>query len=98
VFLYYFRERRDEFNPVLHAIFPLIGTVALFFVAYRSLSPWPAPPVGYAPGVVGAWFALGLLALLVLNLMGKHDWLVAAGRVAEERVETAEEADHRALF
>jgi amino acid transporter len=98
VFLYYFRERRDEFNPILHAIFPLIGTVALFFVAYNSLSPWPSPPVGYAPGVVGAWFALGLLALLVLKLMGKQDWLAAAGRVAQERVETAEEADHRPLF
>jgi hypothetical protein len=30
--------------------------------------------------------------------MGKHDWLAAAGRVAQERVETAEEADHRPLF
>ena len=98
VFLYYFRERRDEFNPVLHAIFPLIGTVALFFVAYSSLSPWPLPPVGYAPEVVGAWFALGLLALLVLHLMGKDDWLVKAGRVVQERVETGEEADHRPLF
>ena len=39
VFLYYFRERRDEFNVVLHAIFPLLGTVALFFVAYSSLRP-----------------------------------------------------------
>ena len=53
--------------------------------------------VGYAPAVVGAWFAL-VLSLLVLKLMGKHDWLTAAGRVVEERFETAEEADHRPLF
>ena len=39
VFLYYFREQRDEFNPVLHAVFPLFGTLALFFVAYSSLTP-----------------------------------------------------------
>ena len=52
VFLYYFRERQHEFNVVLHAIFPLLGTLALFFVAYSSLSPWPPPPIGYAPWVV----------------------------------------------
>jgi amino acid transporter len=98
VFLYYFRERRDEFNVVLHAIFPLLGTLALFFVVYSSLTPWPAPPIGYTPWVVVIWLALGLTVLLVMKLAGKKDWLTEAGRVTQERVETAEEASHRPMF
>ncbi len=98
VFLYYFRERRDEFHVVLHAIFPLLGTLALFFVAYNSLTPWPPPPIGYTPWVVAIWLALGLLVLLVMKLAGKEDWLAKAGRIAPERAETAEEACHRPML
>jgi amino acid transporter len=98
VFLYYFRERRDEFNPVLHAIFPLLGTLALFFVAYSSLTPWPPPPIAYAPWVVAVWLAVGLLVLLAMKVGGKEDWLIKAGQVVQERVETAEEASHRPMF
>jgi amino acid transporter len=98
VFLYYFRERRDEFNVVLHAIFPLLGTLALFFVVFSSLRPWPPPPIGYTPLVVATWLALGLLILLAMKIAGKEDWLINAGRIAQERVETAEEASHRPMF
>ncbi len=98
VFLYYFREQRDEFNPVLHAVFPLFGTLALFFVAYSSLTPWPSPPIAYAPWVVVVWPAVGLLVLLAMKLRGKEDWLIKAGQVVQERVETAEEASHRPIF
>ena len=59
VFLYYFRERRDEFQVVLHLVFPVLWTLALFFVAYSSLKPWPAPPIGYTPWVVMIWLAPG---------------------------------------
>jgi len=98
VFLYYFRERRDEFHTVLHAIFPLLGTLALFFVAFNSLRPLPPPPIRYTPWVLAIWLALGLLVLLVMKLAGKEDWLIKAGRIAQERVETAEEASHRSLL
>ncbi len=98
VFLYYFRERQDEFHPVLHAIFPLLGTLALFFVAYSSLTPWPSPPLAYAPRVVVIWLAVGLLLLLAMKLGGKEDWLIKAGQVVQERVETPEEASHRPVI
>jgi hypothetical protein len=49
VFLHYFRERRSDFHLVLHAMFPAVGTIALFFVAYNSLKPWPAPRRRSAP-------------------------------------------------
>jgi amino acid transporter len=98
VFLYYFRERRDEFHTVLHAIFPLLGTVALFFVAFNSLRPLPPPPIRYTPWVLAIWLALGLLVLLVMKFSGKEDWLINAGRTTQERVETAEEASHRSML
>lgn len=98
VFLYYFRERRDEFNIVLHAIFPVLGTLALFFVAFSSLRPMPPPPICYTPLVVMSWLALGILILLVMKLAGKEDWLLKAGIIAQERVETAEEVRHRSML
>jgi amino acid transporter len=98
VFLYYFRERRDEFHTVLHAVFPLLGTVALFFVAFNSLRPMPPPPIRYTPWVLAIWLALGLLVLLVMKFAGKENWLIKAGRIAQERVETAEEASRRSML
>jgi amino acid transporter len=98
VFLYYVRERRTDFHPILHAIFPVVGTIALVFVAYNSLKPWPAPPIGYTPGVVVLWLALGLLILLAMRLAGKEKWLNEAGRIVQERVETGEEMGDRSLL
>jgi hypothetical protein len=76
----------------------LLGTAALFFVGYNSLSPWPAPPAGYAPWAVGAWLLLGILVLIRMRLAGKEDWLLKAGEVAHERPETLAEAKHRHLI
>ncbi len=87
VFLFYFRERRSEFKVMPHAVFPFVGTTALLFVGYNSLTPWPAPPTGYAPWVVGVWLLLGLLVLIVMKLRGKEDWLAEAGRIAHERAD-----------
>jgi amino acid transporter len=98
VFLYYFRQRREEFNLVLHAFFPLVGTLAVLFVAYTSLTPWPAPPVAYAPWVVVAWLALGVLVLIAMKLTGHVDWLDKAGDAIQERPETAEEAEQRSVL
>ena len=48
--------------------------------------------------MVVIWLALGLLVLLAMKLAGKEDWMIKAGDVAQERVETAEEAGHRPMF
>ena len=98
VFLYYFRQRREEFHIVLHAVFPLLATLALFFVAYNSLTPWPAPPIAYTPWVLGIWIALGILVLIVMKLSGHENWLTKAGNAIQERAETAEEAEQRSLL
>ena len=85
VFLFYSRERKKEFHWVLHTAFPFLGTVALVFVGYSSLVPWPAPPVAYAPWMVGIWLVLGIVVLVVMNLTGRERWMPKAGSVAQER-------------
>ena len=35
---------------------------------------------------------------LAMKVAGKEEWLAKAGRIARERVETAEEAGHRPMF
>jgi len=87
VFLLYSRERREEFHWVLHFIFPLLGTVALVFVGYNSLVPWPDPPVAYAPWMAGIWLMLGVAVLIVMRLTGREEWMLKAGSIAQERSE-----------
>jgi amino acid transporter len=96
VFLYYRRERRSEFNPILHLLFPLVGTAALLWVAYKTVNPFPESPNNWAPIVVGIWLALGVLILLVMRSRGKEEWLLRAGQVAAEELPAREEAiEHR---
>jgi amino acid transporter len=61
VYLYYRTERRDEFNTLLHLIFPLLSTLALLWVGYKSVVPLPPAPVRYAPWLFGSWLAVGLV-------------------------------------
>ena len=72
---YYWRERRAEFSWLLHALFPLLGTLALLSVGYYSLTPWPAAPIGYAPWVVLGWLGLGGLVLALMQRTGRTAWL-----------------------
>ena len=69
---------------MLHAFFPLLGTMALVFVGYNSLAPWPAPPVAYAPWIVGVWLGMGVLILISMKFTGREEWMVKAGRVLRE--------------
>jgi amino acid transporter len=87
VFLFYSRERKKEFHWILHAVFPLLGTVALIFVGYSSLVPWPAPPVAYAPWMVGIWLVVGVVVLVIMKLTGREQWMLKAGSVTQERSE-----------
>jgi amino acid transporter len=76
--VYYLRERRGEFNPLLHALVPVVGILAFvpaFFTAlgigksvfkFVSVLPYPLNRSGL---VVAIWFVLGVLYLA---------WLLAA--------------------
>ncbi len=83
-FWFYLRERRSEFNFILHVVFPALGTAALLWLGYKTVSPFPASPNNWAPIVVGIWFLLGLVVLVIMRARGREEWLLRAGQTAFE--------------
>jgi amino acid transporter len=77
VFLFYWREHRDEFNWILHFVFPIVSSGILVFAIYKSFPA--ASPFDLAPAIDGGWFLIGVVILLVLRARGKEDWLAKAG-------------------
>jgi len=67
VYFLYRRQRREEFNPVLHFVFPVLSTLSLIWVAYHSVVPLPDAPLRYAPILVGGWMVAGVLLLLTVR-------------------------------
>jgi amino acid transporter len=84
VFLYYRSDRRAEFNPWLHFIFPLLSTISLLWVGYKSVNPLPAPPVKYAPFVVAGWAVFALIVTFLMSRTGKERWIRESGEIIEE--------------
>jgi amino acid transporter len=84
VFLFYWREKRDEFNWILHFVFPLVSSAVLIYAIYKSF-PQPDPYV-YAPLLDGAWLVIGILLLVYLRARGREDWLTKAGQSIGESV------------
>ncbi len=93
VFWYYFKQRRSEFNVVLHVLFPLISTAALIYALIYSFIPFPASPYKYAPLVDGLWLLLGIVVLVVMRSRGNEQWILTAGASLGE---TGGEEDARA--
>jgi amino acid transporter len=72
---YFVRDRRDEFNPLLHGLIPVLGIVAFvpgFLVAigiggsiFDFISPLPYPFSVVGP-VVGIWYLIGVVYLVYL--------------------------------
>jgi len=94
--VFYLREGRAEFNPLLHGLVPILGIVAFlpaFLTAvgiqafdFISALPYPISLVG---PVVGIWYAIGLIYLVVL-MRSQPERLRETGRVFME--EPADEA------
>jgi amino acid transporter len=84
VFMFYRGERRAEFNPLLHLVFPLVSTAALLYAAIQSFNPPPAAPYSYAPLIDGAWLLIGVAVLLVMRARRREDWLKTAGATLAE--------------
>jgi amino acid transporter len=84
VFRFYRAERPDEFNVLLHVVFPLLSTIALLWVGYKSIVPLPDPPVSYAPFIVVVWLVAGIILVSLLSRTGREEWLRKAGAVMEE--------------
>ena len=89
--LLYLRERRSEFNPLLHLVFPIISTVAMAFIAWVSFNPAPAAPFFYAIPATFIWIGLGVLVVVYLWATKREAWMLKAVEAATERPATEEE-------
>ena len=58
--IFYLREHRDEFRPIVHLILPVLGIVALAPVAYYSVVPFPVWPIKVGPIADIVWFVIGV--------------------------------------
>jgi amino acid transporter len=76
-------ERR-HFNALLHLVLPGASSVALVWVAWKSLDPLPAAPVRYAPIVAALWLIFGLVVLWNLHRSGREDWKTLSQQVFED--------------
>ena len=84
VFFYYLKQRRMEFNVVLHVLLPLISSGALIYVLIKSFQPYPAFPYDLAPLIDGIWFVIGIAILVYLWATKKDQWISKLGAAAIE--------------
>jgi len=61
--VFYLRERRDQFNVLLHGVFPALAIVILFAPLYYQFAPLPDYPVRLGNYAAIAWIVLGFVAL-----------------------------------
>jgi amino acid transporter len=81
---YYATEKRSEWNSIVHLVFPVLSTIAMLYVGYKSVVPLPDPPARYALLLFVVYTALGGALLAYLKLRGRDDWLERAGLAMEE--------------
>ena len=67
VYFFYRRQRPTEFRFLLHFLLPLISSISLVWVAYKSAVPLPDPPVRYAPILAAVWLLVGLIVVLTVR-------------------------------
>ncbi len=90
VIVYYWRERRSEFNWIWHAILPVASSLVLLYAIYESFPPGcppvncPVDPYAKAPLVAGGWLVLGILILVYYSVTKREQWLKTAGAALGE--------------
>ena len=72
VFFYFRRERRAEFNFFLHFLLPLLSTISLLWVTYKSVVPLPEPPVRYAPMLAAVWLFAGIVVMFGFRALSER--------------------------
>ncbi|HYT35228.1 MAG TPA: hypothetical protein VEL69_09345, partial [Ktedonobacteraceae bacterium] len=65
---YYRRERSAEFNVLRHIVLPVIPLVILIFPILAQFYPAPVYPYSLAGPICAAWFVLGLVIVIILNV------------------------------
>jgi len=86
VLVYYWRERRKDFNVISHFVLPIGTSAVLLYSLYKSFSPAPASPYNWSPEICAAWFLIGVGVLMYLRSRG-GDWFDRAKQIADEDLE-----------
>jgi amino acid transporter len=85
VFMFYRGEHKDEFNWLLHLVFPLVSSIVLVLAVWFTFFPpegygtAPGAPYNMAPLIDAIWLGLGVAILLWMRARGKEQWLINAG-------------------
>jgi amino acid transporter len=87
--IFYLREHRDEFRPIVHLILPVLGLAALAPVAYYSVVPFPVWPIKVGPIADIVWFVIGVLVVLWLAKRRPGELESSARQIFEEQPEPA---------
>lgn len=81
----YSRQYPNEYRRVIHLLVPIVSSIILAYVGYKTLVPLPTGTNEWAPLVALAWFVAGLVLVTVLSVRGKQEWLArAAGAMADD--------------
>jgi amino acid transporter len=90
VIVYYWRERRSEFNWLWHAVLPIASSLVLLYAIAESFPPFcppvncPGDPFAKAPLVAGGWLLIGLLLLVYYAISKREQWIKTAGAALGE--------------
>src|ERR1700674_5529687 len=90
VIVYYWRERKSEFNWLFHFIFPVVSGAVLIYALAESFPPFcppqncPVDPYAKAPLVAGAWLLIGILLLVYYSATKREEWIKTAGAAIGE--------------
>jgi amino acid transporter len=62
---------------------PIVASVMLVWLGYKSLSPFPPNPLSWAPIIVGIWLVLGCGLVLYMRSTGRESTLIEMGRMTQ---------------
>src|SRR5579872_5829565 len=93
VIVFYWRERRSEFNWLWHAVLPVASTLILLYALAQSYPPFcpavncPVEPYLNAPLVDIVWLVIGVAILFYYSASGRSQWIKTAGAAIGEESE-----------
>jgi hypothetical protein len=65
-------------------VLPIVASVAVGYVGYKSVVPLPPAPARYAPIILLGWLVAGAAVLVWQSARGNHEWPAKAQLAMEE--------------
>ena len=78
VYRLYKKSYPGEYSPLTHLVIPVVSSLLLLFVGYKTLFPLPSGVAAFAPIVAIAWLLIGVIIVVVLSARGRLNVLRGA--------------------